>query len=101
MEKNASKAVKSMSKTDILLLKGHLLSKCHMHSEFSFINIDANDPECEIVDRLWNILIFRPDVASKVEHLCRGGDGGDIKLPTFANLLQKAIDAGDWPQDLW
>ena len=98
MEKNAQKAVMSMSKTDILLLKQSLLSEFHMDSELSFINIDANDPEREIVARLWNVLIFRPDVVSRVEQLCRGKD---ILLQPFANLLQEAIEAAEWPQDLW
>ena len=96
MTENASEAVKLMSKDGVRNLRRHLLGEIHM--EFSFINIDANDRESEIVDRLWNTLIFRPDMASRVEQLCRGRD---IKLEPFADLLREAIDAGDWPQDLW
>ena len=98
MEKNAQTAVEMMTKTGISALRRHLLSEFDMRSEFSFINIDANDPVWQIVDRLWKTLIFRPDVASRVEQLCRGPD---ILLQPFADLLREAIDAGDWPQDLW
>ena len=69
-----------------------------MEYEISYIHIDANDPELEMVSRLWNVLIFRPDIASFVEEACRGGD---ILLIPFADLLREAIDAADFPKGIW
>lgn len=98
MERNAPEAVDLLTETDVRVLKQYLRAECHMDSEINFIHIDANDPEREIVDRLWNVLTFRPDVASGVEQRCRGKS---INMIPFADLLRKAIEAADWPEDLW
>ena len=93
MERSRPKAVRHMSRAGMAFLKPFLLD-----FEISFINIDANDPEWEIVDRLWNVLIFRPDIATDIEAACRGAD---IRMDTIADLLRAAIEAADWPEGLW
>ena len=88
-----------MMRHHVSTLRRHLFAEEDlMKYEFFFIDVGASVPERDIVARLWNTLTYRPDVAPRVEQLCRGEDIGQER---FANLLQEATEAANWPEDLW
>lgn len=79
-------------------LRRLLLAREVLQLEFSFVDVDANDPERDIIARLWNVLTFRPDASHTVERLCRSDE---IGVDAFADLLREASDAADWSEHFW
>ena len=87
-----------MRREHLQRLRRHLHQENEMDFEFFYIRIDADEAEREVVARLWRVLMFRPDVARRVRQLCQSKE---LMLQPFADLLRRAIDAADWPEDFW
>ena len=96
MKKKTPAAVKGMDKIGVESLLRHLRAKCEVDCELYYINVDANDAPNKIISRLWDVVTYRPDLARRVEELCRDREVG---RPKFADLLRNAIKVANWPLD--
>ena len=88
------KLLQFSSKSDVQDLKFDVLE---MTAEFDHIDADYFSLRRgrDVCSDFWSCVMFRPDMAGEIREKLRR------QLPTAAAVLQEALDAGGWSEDLW